>query len=113
MRGRRSAVGAAELGDGECGTRARRQHYAIVGCSQQFRGQVEVVAFVIQNELYVFEHSTCHVGLVITVCTHSSPKYHFPHFRLSLSHHTHDILIVILEQLFQSKLLSWITRLID
>ena len=58
MRGRRSAVGAAELGDGECGTSARREHYAIVDCSQHFRGQVEVVAFANQNGGYVFEHST-------------------------------------------------------
>jgi len=58
MRGRRSAVGAAELGDGECGTSARGRYHAIVGCSQHFRGQVELVAFAIQNGGYVFEHST-------------------------------------------------------
>jgi hypothetical protein len=28
MRGRRSDVGAAELGDNKCGTRARKYHHA-------------------------------------------------------------------------------------
>ena len=58
MRGRRSAVGAAELGDWSAELVRAESTTPLSVALNSFRGQVEVVAFAIQNGGYVFEHST-------------------------------------------------------